>query len=148
MLSVPGVGGPRMFFAPDGGGGGGTAKDPFDAVAQVVQMVWTTPGYKSKTSDVVHPASHSDADFRLVMVGGDNASNVIGLGYYYKHGDNAYKLIAFNDGKNVASQDVSVNEKFPMCVHKLLDNCKKINPNVVSFDVNPIAQELANRLFG
>ena len=111
-------------------------------------MVWAMPGYKSKTSEVVHPASHSDADFRLVMVGGDSASNVIGLGYYYKQGDRTYKLIAFNDGKNVASEDVSINEKFPMCVHKLLDNCKKINPNVVSLDVNQIAQELASSLFG
>lgn len=147
MLEVRFVG-PRLCFAADGavGGGGGAAKDPFGSVSKVVDMVWTSVGYKSKTSDVVHPSSDSQVDFRLVMVGGDNASNVTGLAYYYKHGDRTYKLFALNEGRSVASDDVSINEAFPMCVHKLLDYCKKINPNVVSLDVNPIAQELADML--
>lgn len=146
MLEVSIVG-PRLCFAADGvGGGGQAAKDPFDAVAKVVDIVWTSVGYKSKTSDVVHPSSDNQVDFRLVMFGGDNASNVTGLAYYYKPGNRTYKLYALNEGKNVTSQDVSVNEAFPMNVHQLLDCCKKLNPNVVSLDVNPIAQELANSL--
>lgn len=147
MLAVSIVG-PRLCFAADGvgGGGGGAAKDPFDAVRKVFDMVWTTPGYKSKISDVVHPSSNTQADFRLLMVGGDCADNVTGLAYYYKPGDRTYKLFALNEGQNKASQDVSVSEAFPMCVHQLLDHCKKLNKQIESLDVNQMAQELADRL--